>query len=91
MVFTTAVYPFGSNNIVYKSKDFTTGKSITCVIWNPRMVESQEITLIELKYGLYYFTYDFQDYGVHNAIFLEDGMPTKFHAFRIVHRGLRLP
>lgn len=55
------------------------------------MIKSDEIVLTELEYGLYYFVHDFQQYGIHNAIFLEDGVPTKFHAFRIEYQALRLP
>lgn len=87
----TAIYPFGVNSVFYKARGFKTGKIVTCFVWNPRMVRSDEITLTELEHGLYYFAHDFQQYGIHNAIFLEDGVPAKFHSFRIEYQALRLP
>lgn len=87
----TADYSLGVNNIIYKAKGFATEKNVTCFIWKPNMEKSDEISLIELSHGLYTFSHYFEEVGIHNAIFLEDDVPTRFHAFRIGYKSLRLP
>ena len=71
-----AEYPLGTNNVVYKAKGFQTGLTVTCFIWKPNMEKSDELSLTELEFGLYFFNFYFQDVGIYNAIFLENEEPS---------------
>jgi len=82
---TTADYPYGPNNIIYKAQAFATGKIVTCFVWTPALKKSELITLTELEdFGLYHFRFTFDTYGIYSGLFFEDDMKTKFHTFRVV-------
>ena len=85
----SAEYLIGSNNIVYKAKNFGTGRTIVVTIWNEDMVQQSDITLTELTKGLYYFPFEFTEFGLWHAVFSEDGSATAYHSFRIRFRRAR--
>ena len=88
MAVSTTEYPTGDNNITYKAKNFVTGLTVTCFIWDPHMKISDEITLTELSNGVYFFAYSFPRHGVFTSVFLENGVEAIFHSFRVTELGI---
>ena len=81
-----AEYPLGVNNIVYKAKEFQAGLTVTIKLRDPDVELVASLTLTELGDGVYFFPFDFEEIGIYCGVFFEDGVPTQFAAFRIVHR-----
>ena len=75
-------YPSGPNKILYKAKNFVTGLTVTCFVYNKHMEKSEEITLTELEHGLYFFDFDFRQFEVYVAIFFENGEAVVINSFR---------
>jgi|SRR3972149_1496652 len=76
----------GIERIVYKSKNFITGKVITAYIWSPSLVKSSLQLLTELEDGLYYLDYNFNETGTFFGIFHENGITEAFNIFRVMDK-----
>lgn len=74
----------GVGRIVYKSRNFVTGKTVKAYIWSPSLVKSSLQTFTELESGIYYLDYDFQNEGTYIGLFLEDSNATTIGIFRVV-------
>lgn len=73
----------GICRIIYKSKNFVTGKTVTAHIWSPNFVKSPLLTLTEIGEGLYYLDYDFTLTGTFIGLFYEDGQKSTIGIFRV--------
>jgi len=78
-------YNTGTNRIVYKSQDFTTGLTVTGYIWSPSLVKSALQTFTEVEGGLYYLDYNFTAFGIWFGKFYEDGVATIHGNFSVVN------
>lgn len=86
MTVNTAEYLLGPNKIVYKAREFATGLTVTCFLWDTDLERTGPSSLTELSNGLYFFNHDFNEFGIHHGVFLENGVETTFQSFRVRFR-----
>jgi len=79
----TTLYNTGTNRILYKTSNFSTGKTVTAYIWSPALVKSSLLTFTEIADGLYYLDYDFTEEGTYVGKFFEDGVSLTSGIFRV--------
>ena len=79
-----ATYDEKEAKIVYQAQQFQTGLTVTCFIWDKDLVKSSLITLTELEFGLYFFEFNFEKYGIYHSIFFENGEVELYHTLRVV-------
>ena len=79
-----ATYQDKDGNIVYQAKNFQTGLTVTCFIWDKDLVKSSLLTFTELEFGLYFLNFNFETYGLWHSIFFENGEVEEYHVFRVV-------
>ena len=82
------LYACGSNRIIYKTQNFTTGITVTAYFWNPSLVKSALQTFTEIELGLYYIDYDFIQPGTYAALFYENGVEKIPGTFRVTELAL---
>lgn len=73
----------GTERLVYKAKNFATGKTVTAFIWDPSFLKSPLLTLTELEKGLYYLDYNFTQEGTYIGLFYENGKESAMGVFRV--------
>lgn len=73
----------GPQRILYKSRGFRSGLTVTAVLWNPELNKTSPLSLEELSIGLYYLDYDFPDEGTYIGLFYENGLAQIAQAFRV--------
>lgn len=76
-------YPLGQNRLIYKAPGFTTGISISVIMWSPSTVKSASLPLTELEEGFYYFDFNFSEVGPWIGLFYENGAKVLSHVFRV--------
>jgi len=74
----------GVCRIVYKAKNFATGKIVTAYIWSPTLIKSSLQSFTELERGIYYLDYNFPNEGTYIGLFLENATPTTVGIFRVI-------
>ena len=80
------LFQVGMERLIYKSKHFATGKTITAYIWSPLLVKSSLQTFNELELGLYYLDYNFSNTGTYFGIFYEEGIAETVSVFRVIDK-----
>jgi hypothetical protein len=76
-------YGTGTHRLIYKSRDFTTGLTVTAYIWNASLTKSALKTFTEVSDGLYYLDYNFTAAGAYFGKFYEGGTGTTMGSFRV--------
>ena len=79
----STLYGTGTHRLIYKTRDFATGATVTAYIWNPSLTKSALQTFTEVSDGLYYLDYAFAVVGTHFGKFYEGGVGTTTGTFRI--------
>ena len=75
-------YSPGANRIFYKSSGFKEGLEVWVSIHYPDLHEDQVI-LVELGEGIYYFDYNFEIVGMYVTVFYEDGNKCGIQVYNI--------
>lgn len=76
-------YGTGTYRLIYKTKNFETGVTVTAYIWNPSLVKSALQTFTEVSDGLYYLDYNFSVSGTFFGKFYEGGVAATSGTFRV--------
>lgn len=77
-------HQIGLNRLIYKSKFFATGKTVTVDLWSPALIKDAGLALTELNEGIYYLDYVFSELGGYFGKFYEDGVGAATHVYSIV-------
>jgi len=77
------VFRTGVGRLIYKSRNFQTGLTVTAYLWSPTLQQSAQQFLTEIAEGLYYLDFDFNTPGVWAVIFYENGQKSSFATVRV--------
>lgn len=76
-------YSIGVNRIFYRSTGFKSGIDVTCDLFFPNLSCINGILLNELRDGIYFFDYNFNQIGFYLGVFLENNVKKESRSFQI--------